>query len=184
MECSFVRCVKTYLECLALACSHSQVVGVSRSLLPASLCRAPDRWARLATHRRKGPHQACSPCSRAHFSRLTTACVSSPKGLGCLHWLTQQDMVISKAPPHLSAPLPPSFCVHLRKPRYKKLAMVSLRHGCQLALLFSAPPGASCTVVIKHDKWNTSVQRTKVLSKSLKSPLVLPKSYHEGQSGS
>ena len=27
----------------------------------------------------------CSPCSRAHLGRVTAACVSSPKRLGCLH---------------------------------------------------------------------------------------------------
>ena len=52
-----------------------------------------------------GDHSVCTPCSRAHFGRVTTACVSSPKRLGCLHSLAQQqEMDISEAPPHLGAP--------------------------------------------------------------------------------
>ena len=50
-------------------------------------CSSTCRWARVATHRRIGPHLVCIPCSHAHFGRTTTACVSSPKRLGCLHWL-------------------------------------------------------------------------------------------------
>ena len=48
-----------------------------------------------------------SPCSRAHFGRVTTACVSSPRD-----WAVstgshmQQGMDISQAPPHLGAPIP------------------------------------------------------------------------------
>ena len=46
-----------------------------------------------------------SPCSRAHFGRAITACVSSPR-----HWAVsigphkQQDMDISKASSRLGAP--------------------------------------------------------------------------------
>ena len=32
-------------------------------------------------------HTLCHPCPRAHLDLLTTACVSSPKKLGCLQWL-------------------------------------------------------------------------------------------------
>ena len=51
------------------------------------LCSSTCPWARLATHRRIGSHFVCLPCSHAHFGRATTACVSSPKRLGCLHEL-------------------------------------------------------------------------------------------------
>ena len=50
-------------------------------------CSSTCRWARLATHRRSGPHFVCIPCSHAHFGRATTACVSSPKRRGSLHRL-------------------------------------------------------------------------------------------------
>ena len=52
-------------------------------VLVSSTCR----WARLATHRHKVPHQMCIPCSRVHLGRVPTACVSSPKRLGSLHRL-------------------------------------------------------------------------------------------------
>ena len=56
------------------------------------------RWARLATHRRNGPHSVCSPRSDAHFGSVPTVCVSSPGD-----WAVstsshmQQDMDISQA---------------------------------------------------------------------------------------
>ena len=34
-----------------------------------------------------GDHSVCTPCSRTDFGRVTTACVSSPKRLGSVHWL-------------------------------------------------------------------------------------------------
>ena len=42
-----------------------------------------------------------------------------------LGWHMQQDMGISKAPPHPGAPFPLTHAVHVRKPRYKKSAIVS-----------------------------------------------------------
>ena len=57
------------------------------------------RWDRLPT--------PCGPCSRAHFGRLATACVSSPRD-----WTVsigshmQQNIDMFKAPPHLGAPIP------------------------------------------------------------------------------
>ena len=53
-------------------------------------CSSTYRLARITTHRRREPHSVCCPCSHAHFGRLTTACVSSPKRLGCLRWLTHE----------------------------------------------------------------------------------------------
>ena len=87
------------------------------------------------THRRIGPHFACIPCSHARFGSASTACVSSPKRLGCLHGL-------AKAPPATR-----SFClntIHIRKPRSTKLAIISLKHSCLISVqrVFSAPPGS------------------------------------------
>ena len=42
-----------------------------------------------------------------------------------LGWHMQQDMGISKAPPHPGAPFPLTHAVHVRKPRYIKSAIVS-----------------------------------------------------------
>ena len=50
-------------------------------------CSSTCRQANFSTHRHSGPHFVCNPCSCAHFGRVTAACVSSPKRLGCLHWL-------------------------------------------------------------------------------------------------
>ena len=53
-----------------------------------------------------GDHSVCTPCSRAHFGRVTTACVSSPRDWAVsIGSHMQQDMDISKAPPHLGAPV-------------------------------------------------------------------------------
>ena len=59
----------------------------------------------------------------------------------------QQDMGISQAPPHLGAPFPLFEVVHVRKPRSKKVAMISLTHSghlCVLQSVFSALLGATC----------------------------------------
>ena len=130
------------LICLR-ACSHSQGVGVLLSLLPASLfehlsmgqARNPPTLATtLCVSRDLMPTLAVQPPHVCHRQRDWAVSIGSHM---------QHDVDISKAPPHLGAPLP-------------------LRHGCRslrLQRMFSAPPGAS-TVVIKHDKGNTSVQRT------------------------
>ena len=52
---------------------------------------------------KNGPHEVCSPCSRAHFGRVPTACVSSPRDRAVSTGSHMQDMDISKAPPHLGA---------------------------------------------------------------------------------
>ena len=66
------------------------------------------------------------PCSHAHIGRVRTACVSSPRDVAVSTGShMQQDMDISKAPTHLSAPLPLFDPVYLRKPRHQKLAKVS-----------------------------------------------------------
>ena len=42
------------------------------------------RWVRLSTHQHNESTSMFSPCSHAHFGRVTTARVSSPRD-GCLH---------------------------------------------------------------------------------------------------
>ena len=87
----------------------------------------------------------CCPCSLSHFVRLTTACVSSPKRLGCLHWLAH-----AAGHGHFQAASTSgrsaSF-VFLRSPQKTTIQKIGdgfhLRHGCQLLALqrvFSAPP--------------------------------------------
>ena len=89
--------------------------------LAASWCRARVDRARLTTHRRRGQHTVCIPCSRAHFGRLTTACVSPPgDGAVSIGSHMQQDMGNSEAPPHQGAPFPCLNTVHVRKPRSTK----------------------------------------------------------------
>ena len=72
------------IHCLC-ACRYSQGVGVSRSLLPASLFEhmstgqvfhPPTQWTTLCVN----------PCSRAHLGLCATAQEPPPKRLGCLHW--------------------------------------------------------------------------------------------------
>ena len=63
--------------------------GLLRSQLPTSLFEHAHRWARLQPTR-TGDHTLCDRALHAHFGRVTTACVSSPKRLGCLH-CTQQN---------------------------------------------------------------------------------------------
>ena len=64
----------------------SQGFGVLHSLLPASL------FEHLSIGRTTHPTTQWTtplrgPCSDAHIRQVTTACVSSPRGLGCLHKL-------------------------------------------------------------------------------------------------
>ena len=117
----------------------------------------------------------CSPCSRAHFAPIATACVSSPR-----EWAVsvgshlQQDVDNSKAPPHPGALLPLFDPVHHRKPRYKKWRWFSLRHSCHLSVLqsvFSAPPGASCTMVLRKIIQITFVVLSIVISAAMVWPL-------------
>ena len=87
---------------------------------------------------RNPPAQETTPCVvralHAHFGRVTTACVSSPKRL--------------KAPPHLGAPFA-LFEHHSRLittiqkigDNFPKTSM-SLSN---IPSVFSAPPGATCT---------------------------------------
>ena len=85
------------------ACLLHKGSGVLLSLLPAS-------FEHLAVSRARnrptlGTTPLRSPCSRANFTRVTTACVSSP-----CDWVVstgshvQQDVDISYAPPHLGGP--------------------------------------------------------------------------------
>ena len=77
----------------------------------------------------------------------------------------QQDMEISEAPPHSQAHrflclLPFTSENH----DTKKMAIVSPETWFSFVIVnnacFAAPPGASCTVIIEHDKWNTGAQGT------------------------
>ena len=120
--CCFVK--KHILDgSLVWACSHSQGSGSHVDFCPrpwSSTCR----WARFSTHRHNGPHSVCNPCSRAHFGHVTAACVIAketgqfPEARTCSRtWTFPRRLHI------LGAPLSLSFTVHLRKPRYKKLAI-------------------------------------------------------------
>ena len=71
-----------------------------------------------------GDHSMCIPCSYAHFRRVPTACVSSPKRLGCLHKLAHaagHGVFISLAPPHLGAPIPMFEYRSLQKTAIQKI---------------------------------------------------------------
>ena len=61
-------------------------------------------------------HTLWSPCSRAHFGHVATACVSSPGDWAVsVGTHTQQDMGVSIAPPHLVAPAPLfEYCSRLK----------------------------------------------------------------------
>ena len=89
--CFALRCL--VLLCLVLLCfvqsrftfAESRVVASSfRRVLVLNMCR----WANLFAHTHKGPH-LCVVRAHAHSGRVTTACVSSPKTLGCLHKLAR-----------------------------------------------------------------------------------------------
>ena len=92
LSCLVLSCL--VLSCLVLSCLvaafslfvRTQGVGVSHSLLPASLFEHM-LMGQARNPPTLGDHSMCIPCSYAHFGRATTACVSSPKRLGCLHWL-------------------------------------------------------------------------------------------------
>ena len=89
-------------------------------------CSSTCRWVRFSIHRHSGPHSVCNPCSRAHFGHVTAACHRQKDSAAPIGSQMQQDMDIFLRRLHiLGAPLPLSFTVHLRKPRYKKLAIVS-----------------------------------------------------------
>ena len=64
------------------------------------------RWARLTTIRRTRPHRVRGPCSHAHVGCSTTACVSSPKRLCSLHWLTCSRTWTCVCPFHVNVHLP------------------------------------------------------------------------------
>ena len=90
------------------------------------LVRAPISWPG-SQHTDIGHHSVCTPCSRAHFGRVTTACVSSPKRLGlsplartCSRtWIFQRRLHIwALRSLRLNT-------THLRKPPSKKLAIIS-----------------------------------------------------------
>ena len=92
---------------------HTKGSGSHVRLCPRP-CSSTDRWARLTSHR----HQRTSlrtmsvpPPSvwcvlSCPFTHVTAACVSSSRdwAVSTLARTSQQDMVISLAPPHLGAP--------------------------------------------------------------------------------
>ena len=89
----------------------------SARVLVSSTCRL----ARLATHRRTRPHLVCIPCSYAHFGRVTTACVSWPRRLGCLHWLAP-----AARHGHFWSASTSGRSVPVSEPRFEKLAKISV----------------------------------------------------------
>ena len=55
----------------------------------------------------------CCPCSHAHFGRVTTACVSSPRDRAVsIGSYMQQDVDISEAPGPPGPPGPPGLEFH------------------------------------------------------------------------
>ena len=108
---------------------------------------------------RDAQHFVCSPCSRAHFGRATTACVSSPRRLGSLQRLAHAAGHRHFQRASTSRRSAPLFEYHSRqKTTIQKIgANFSLRHCSRKLVLqrvFPAPPGASCTVVLR--KMNNS----------------------------
>ena len=96
--------------------------------------------------RRTAPQ--CSPCSRAHFGRVATACVSSPRDWAVsIGSHMQHDTDVSKVPPNLGAPITLFDAVQVRKQRSKTLAQVSPQTQLSCVLLrsvLSAAPGTTC----------------------------------------
>ena len=167
-------CVVFFFLCLVLSCLvagfclfvRTQGVGVSHSLLPASLFEhmsmgqarnPPTLGTTLCVSRALMPTLAVQPPHVCHRQRDWAVSIGSHM---------QQDMDISKAPPHLGAPLPLFFfCVHVWEPRSKKLAIVSPGTWWSFVLSFVMvttrvfrPNGR--ILHIKHDQGNTIVQRT------------------------
>ena len=110
------------LSVFLLACTLHKRSGLTSAFADV-LVWSINRWARLSTHWRRGPHFVRSPCSHAPLRPATTARVPSPKD-----WTvsvgshTQLDVVISEALPHLDAPFPLFDAVHVRTSRSTKLS--------------------------------------------------------------
>ena len=130
-------------------CVVQQGVGVSRSRLPASLIEHLSMGPGLQPTDKNRPHCVCSPCSRAHFRRVPTACVSSSgdwavdTGPNMQHetWTFLRRTASSV-----------SQRSRLKTTIQKNGGSLPLRHSCHLSVLqhvFSAPPGGSCTVVLR-----------------------------------
>ena len=86
-------CLGNYIACRlcrvldgSLFRSHTRGRGLTFTSAHV-LVRAPVDGPGFPPTDISGPHSVCRPCSRAHFGRVPTACVSSPKRLGCLPWL-------------------------------------------------------------------------------------------------
>ena len=117
--------------------------------------------AMLPAHRHVGTHTVRSPCSHAHFDRVSTACVSWPRdwaASGGTH--IQQDMDTASALPCLCAPLSllETFCVtrsrNWRKSLYE--AWLSSMCVCVLHCVSHAPPGATFDYSANTKKQETS----------------------------
>ena len=90
-----------------LSPSRPQSVGVLRLFCPRP-CLSTCQWTDFLNPLIPRDHTlVCSPCSYAIFGRCDAACVSSPRD-----WAVsvgshmQQDIGVSRAPPHASALLP------------------------------------------------------------------------------
>ena len=94
-------CIRVSFSFSLSACSLSQrsrgLTFIFAHVLVCGTCRR----AKLATLQHSGPHREYGPRSHAHFGCATTACV-------------------------IGAPFPSFDTIHVRKPRSKKLAIISL----------------------------------------------------------
>ena len=126
---SFPLCLCSFSFPLCL--SVAQVVGALRSLLPASLCRAPIDG--LSTHKHRGPHQCVV---RALMPPLAVSQLHEiANGLGCVQWLAH-----AAGHGHLSGDSTWLHTVSLprdgshQKPQFKK-KMATVCHQTWLSLV-------------------------------------------------
>ena len=119
------------LSFLSLSLYVAQGVGVSRSRLPASLCRAPFDGPGLQPTEVRG-HTKC--VARALVPTLAAkrphVCHRQRDLAVSIGLHMQQDMDISKPPPHLVAPIPLFECFSRLRSTIQKIAIVSLRQCC------------------------------------------------------
>ena len=126
MECSSVRWEKHILDGSLAKPVHIHKGSGSHVDFCPRPCSSTCRWVRFSTPRHSGPHSACNPCSCAHFGHVTAACHRRRDWALSKGSHMQQEMDIFLRRLHiLGAPPPSSITVHLRKPRHKKLVIVS-----------------------------------------------------------
>ena len=109
-------------------------------------CSSTCRWARLATHRRRGPHFVCIPCSRAtvlprHVWRRQETGLSPVVRTCSMKWEVLRRF-------HNWEHRRLFDTVHVRKPRSKKLALTSHETfvTCKCCNTRFLPPlGTTCT---------------------------------------